>query len=325
MRIAIRLFIFILLCASTFAVETPARAQSWPTHPARVVVPWAPGGATDILARLLANKFSQEFGQPFVVDNRPGGSGNVGALMVARSEPDGYTLLVTNPGAFATNQYLYKQMQYKPSDFAGVMLIAEFPNALMVYKDLPVKSTAELVDYAKKNPTILNGGSSGVGTMGHLALEMFKSMTGTQIQNVFYKGASLSKLDLATGRIHVVIDNIPGYLSELNSGSVRMIAVGTKTRAPSFPNVPTLDESGLKGYQSSVWYALAVPKGVPVNIVRRLNATAATALRSPEFQERLKQLYGSAMGGSPEDADRFFAEESKRWKAIIEAAGVTPE
>lgn len=325
MTSTIRLLAVVLFCASSIAAHTSASAQSWPARPVRVVVPWAPGGITDIVARLLADKLRQELGQQFIVDNRPGVAGNIGAEIVARSEPDGYTLLLTNPGAFATNQYLYKQMRYKPGDFAGVVLLAQFPNALLVHKDLPVRSTAELIDYAKKNPTLLNGASSGSGTSGHLSLEMFKSMTGTKIQNVFYKGAALSKLDLAAGRVQVAIDNIPGYLSELNSGSVRMIAVGTKTRLPSFPDIPTLDESGVKGYQSSVWYALAVPKGVPANIVRRLNAACVTALRSPDIQERLKQLHGFAMGGTPEDADRFFAEESRRWKATIAAAGITPE
>lgn len=326
MRRIIRFLALAAFAAGFFGAAPDVVAQgAWPTRPVKLIVPWAPAGATDIMARLLADRFTKDFGQPFIVDNRPGASGNLGALLVARSEPDGYTLMVTNPGAFATNQYLYKQMQYKPSDFAGIMLIAEFPNALMVNKDLPVKTTAEFIEYAKQNPTSINGASSGAGTTGHLALEMFKSMTGIQIQNVFYKGAALSKLDLAAGRVQVVIDNIPGYLSELQGGSVRMIAVGTTTRLPTMPDVPTIDESGVKGYRSTVWYALAGPRGLPPDIIRALNESAQAALRSSEFQDRLKQLYGRAMGGSPEDAERFFQEESQRWKGIIEAARVTLE
>lgn len=325
MRSAIRFFTLLLVCGAAFTGGSAAWAQAWPERAVKVVVPWAPGGITDILARLLSEKLSKAFAQPFLVDNRAGVAGNIGAEIVAKAEPDGYTLLLTNPGAFATNQYLYKKMQYKPGDFTGVILLAQFPNALMVHKDLPVRSVADLIDYAKKNPTALNGASSGSGTSGHLSLEMFKSMTGTQIQNVFYKGAALSKLDLAAGRVQVAIDNIPGYLSELNSGSVRLIAVGTKARLPSFPEVPTLDESGVKGYQSSVWYALAAPRAVPPALVRRLNEAAAAALGSPDIQDRLKQLHGFSMGGSPDDANRFFAEESRRWKSIIETAGVTPE
>ena len=307
-------------------VAAPVRAQqNWPERPVKVVVPWAPGGITDIVARLLAEKLAKTFGQPFIVDNKGGSAGNIGAELVARADPDGYTLMVTNPGAFSTNQYLYKQMGYKPSDFSGVVLIAQFPNAMMVWKDLPVRTAADVIEYAKRNPTALNGGSSGNGSSGHLSLEMFKAMTGTQIQNVFYKGAALSKLDLAAGRLQIVIDNIPGYLSELQSGAVRMIAVGTRARLPSFPEVPTLDESGVKGYESSVWYALAAPRAVPPPIIRRLNEASNLALKSPDFQERVKQLHGIMMPGTPEDADRFFAEESQRWKGIIASAKIVPE
>ena len=315
------------LCGACLLAALPLQAAEprWPERPVRVVVPWAPGGITDILARLMAERLTQSFGQPFIVDNRSGVAGNIGAEIVARANPDGHTLLLTNPGAFATNQYLYRTMNYKPSDFTGVIVLAQFPNALMVYRDLPVKSTAELIAYAKKNPTVLNGASSGSGTSGHLSLEMFKSMTGTQIQNVFYKGAALSKLDLATGRVHVAIDNIPGYLSELTSGTVRMLAVGTRARLPSFPDVPTLDETGVKGYESSVWYAMAAPRAAPAAIVRRLNEASANALRQPQMQERMKQLHGIVVGGSSDDANRYFADEARRWQQIIQTAGITPE
>jgi len=299
-----------------------AFAQAWPDKPVRVVVPWAPGGITDILARLVAQKMSDRLGQQFVVDNKGGAAGNIGAEIVAKSPADGYTLLLTNPGAFATNQYLYTDMRFQPSDFAPVILLAKFPNALIVHKDLPVKSALELVDYAKKNPAALNGGSSGVGSSGHLSLEMFKTMTGAPVQNVFYKGAAPTKIDLAAGRIQVVLDNIPGYLSEIQSGSVRMLAVGTKTRLATFPDVPTLDEAGVKGYEASVWYAMAAPKGTPQAILARANGAAQAAIDAPDVQERIKQLQGLSVGGSPEDAGKFFAEESARWKTIIEKSGI---
>jgi tripartite-type tricarboxylate transporter receptor subunit TctC len=312
-------------CAVASALPATTFAQNWPERPVRVVVPWAPGGITDILARLVAERLTQAFGQPFIVDNRAGVAGNIGAELVARAAADGHTLMVTNPGAFATNPFLYQNMNYKPADFAGVILLGQFPNALMVYRDLPVKSVADLIAYAKKNPTTLNGASSGSGTSGHLSLEMFKALTGTQIQNVFYKGAALSKIDLAAGRVQVAIDNIPGYLSELTSGTVRMLAVGTKSRLPGWPDIPTLDEAGVKGYESSVWYAMAAPRATPTAIVRRLNVAAGNSLRTPQMQERFKQLHGIAMGGTPEDANRFFAEETQRWKTIITTAGIKPE
>lgn len=319
----------IVLVAAASAAFFPglasAQAGAWPDKPVRVVVPWAPGGITDILARIVAQKLQEKFGQPFVVDNKGGGGGNIGAEMVAKAPADGYTLLLTNPGAFSTNQYLYNDMRYKPSDFAPIIVLAKFPNALIVTKSLPVKTAMELVEYAKKNPMALNGGSSGAGSFGHLSLELFKSMTGAPVQNVFYKGAAPTKIDLASGRIQVVLDNVPGYLSEIQSGSVRMLAVGTKTRLPTYPDVPTLDEAGVKGYESSVWYAIGAPKGTPAAIVRKLNAAAQVALEMPDVQEKIRLQQGLVVGGSPEDAGRFFAEEAQRWKVIIEKSGAKVE
>lgn len=317
----------IVLVAAACAAWLPTGVSAqlvWPDKPVRVIVPWAPGGITDILARLLAQKLSEKFGQQFVIDNKGGAGGNIGADMVAKAPADGYTLLLTNPGAFATNQYLYNDMRYKPSDFAPIIVLAKFPNALIVHKDLPVKSAQELIDYAKKNPTLLNGGSSGAGSSGHLSLEMFKSMTGVQIQNVFYKGAAPTKIDLAAGRLQVVLDNVPGYLSELQGGNVRMLAVGTKMRLSTYPDVPTLDEAGVKGYESSVWYAMAAPKGTSPSIIQRINAAAQAALDSHDLQDKLKPLQGIAVGGSPDDAGRFFNEESLRWKASLKRAAQRP-
>ena len=320
-----RNFVLAALACAALQPGLAGAQAAWPDKPVRVVVPWAPGGITDILARLVALKLSAQFGQQFVVDNKGGAGGNIGADMVAKAPPDGYTLLLTNPGAFSTNQYLYTDMRYKPSDLAPIIVLAKFPNALIVNKDLPVKSAMELVEYARKNPAALNGGSSGAGSSGHLSLEMFKSMTGVQTQNVFYKGAAPTKIDLAAGRIQVVLDNIPGYQSELQTGSVRMLAVGTKSRLATYPDVPTLDEAGVKGYESSVWYAMAAPKGTPQAIIQRVNAAAQAALDAPDIQERLKQLQGISVGGSPDDAARFFAEESQRWKLIIEKSGAKVE
>ena len=315
----------VVLAATAGAVLLPvmvAAAQAtWPDKPVRVIVPWAPGGITDVLARAVAHKLSDQLGQPFVIYNMGGAAGNIGAAMVAKAPADGYTLLLTNPGAFTTNQYFYKDMQYKPADFVPVIVLAEFPNALIVTKSLPVKSVKDLIEYAKKNPTALNGGSSGEGSSGHLSLEMFKSMTGAPIQDVFYKGAAPTKIDLMAGRIQLVLDNIPGYQSALQDGSVRMLAVGTKTRLSTYPDVPTLEEAGVKGYQSSVWYAIAAPKGTPQGIIQNLNSAAQAALNAPDTQKLLQQLQGVSVGGSPEDAGKFFAEETQRWKTVIEKIG----
>ena len=298
--------------------------QTWPTRPVHIILPWAPGGITDILARVLAPKLADRFGQPFIVDNKPGAAGNIGADYVAASTPDGYTLLLTNPGAFSTNQFLYRRLNYKPEKFIGVCLIAVYPNALMVHKDQPFLSPKDVIAYAKEHPNTLNSGSSGVGSSGHLSTEMFKSITGTKVTNIFYRGAASSKLDLASGRIQMVIDNIPSYLGEINAGEIRMLAVGTKQRLPNYPNVPTLDEAGVPGFESTVWYALAAPKGTPQEIVDSLNKTVNDALRLEDVKKILAQQSGTAMGGTPADADRFFHEEAERWHAVITAAGITP-
>jgi tripartite-type tricarboxylate transporter receptor subunit TctC len=315
-------FVFALLAVTIFGL--PAQAAKWPDHPVRIIVPWAPGGITDILARLLAPKLSEKLGQPFVVENKPGASGNIGADYVASSAPDGYTLLLTNPGAFATNQFLYRHLNYKPAEFVGISLLADFPNALLVNDSQPFKSVKEVIAYARAHPGALNGGSSGVGSSGHLSIAMFDKIAGTKITNVFYRGAAAAKVDLSAGRIQLVIDNIPGYLSEINAGKVRMLAVGTKTRLQNYPNVPTMEQAGVPGYQSTVWYAMAAPKGTPPQIVTEVNTVVNDALKQDDVRKMLALQSGEAMGGTPADADRFFQSETKRWGGVIKAAGIPP-
>jgi tripartite-type tricarboxylate transporter receptor subunit TctC len=315
--------VFALLVVMT-ALGPSLHAQSWPNRTVRIVVPWAAGGITDVLARLVAPKLSSTFGQQFIVENKPGAAGNIGAGYVAASSPDGYTLLLTNPGAFATNQFLYRNLRYAPAEFVGICLLADFPNALLVNKEQPFHSVKEVIAYAKEHPSELNGGSSGSGSSGHLSIEMFKNLTGTKITNVFYGGAAASRVDLSAGRIHLVIDNIPSYLSEIGAGSVRMLAVGTKKRLANYPDVPTMDEAGVSDYQSTVWYALAAPKGTPAEIVDMLNKAVNDALKQDDVKKMLAIQSGVAMGGTPADANRFFQEETKRWGAVIAASGIVP-
>lgn len=315
--------IFAVFVALT-AFAPLSHAQTWPSRPVRIIVPWAAGGITDVLARLIATKLSGRFGQQFIVENKPGAAGNIGASFVATAAPDGQTLLLTNPGAFVTNQFLYRNLSYKPTDFASICLIADFPNALLVNKDQPFKSAKDVIAFAKEHPTELNSGSSGSGSAGHLSTEMFKKMTDTKITNVFYSGAAASRIDLAAGRIQMVIDNVPSYLSEINAGSVRMLAVGTRKRLKNYPDVPTMDEAGVPDYQSTVWYAFAAPKGTPAEIVGSLNKAVNEALEEDDVKKMLALQSGVPMGGTPEDADRFFRDESRRWNAVITAAGITP-
>jgi len=315
--------IFALVVAAT-VLSPPSLAQKWPTRPVRIVVPWAAGGVTDVLARLIAPKLSDRFGKQFIIENKPGAAGNIGASFVAASAPDGQTLLLTNPGAFVTNQFLYGHLAYKPAEFVAICLLADFPNALLVNKEQPFQSVKDVIAYAKKHPDELNGGSSGSGSAGHLSIEMFKKLTDTKIVNVFYSGAAASRVDLTAGRIQLVIDNVPSYLSEINAGSVRILAVGTKERLPNYPDVPTMDEAGVPGYQSTVWYALAAPKGTPPDIVDMLNKAVNDALKQDDVLKMLALQSGVAMGGTAADAERFFQDETKRWGSVIAAAGLRP-
>lgn len=301
-----------------------SHAQKWPSRPVRIIVPWAAAGITDVLARVIAPKLSDRFGQQFIVENKPGAAGNIGAGYVAASAPDGHTLLLTNPGAFATNQFLYRHLTYRPAEFVAVCLLADFPNALLVNKEQPFHSVKEVIAYAREHPSELSGGSSGSGSAGHLSIEMFEKLTDTKITNVFYSGAAASRVDLSAGRIQLVIDNIPSYLSEINSGAVRMIAVGTRARLRNYPDVPTMEEAGVPHYQSTVWYALAAPHGTPPEIVNMLNEAVNDALKEDDVGKVLAIQSGVAMGGTPADADRFFQDEARRWGAVISAAGIAP-
>lgn len=306
------------------ALISSSHAQKWPNRPVRIIVPWAAAGITDVLARLIAPKLSDRFGQQFIVENKPGAAGNIGAGYVAASAPDGHTLLLTNPGAFATNQFLYRHLKYKPADFVAVCLLADFPNAFLVNREQPFHAVKEVIAYAKGHPNELSGGSSGSGSSGHLSIEMFEKLTDTKITNVFYSGAASSRVDLSAGRIQLVIDNIPGYLSEINSGAVRMLAVGTRARLRNYPDVPTMEEAGVSDYQSTVWYALAAPRGTPTEIVTILNEAVNDALKDDDVSKVLAIQSGAAMGGTPADAERFFRDEARRWGGVITSAGITP-
>ena len=315
----------------TFALASPAVLTAheahaeWPEKPVKVIVPWSPGGITDTIARILGQAWSETFGQQFVIENHPGAAGNIGAELVANASADGYTLLMTNPGAFVTNHLLYKDMSYEPDDLDIVIAVAQFPNALMVNKDVPANSVAEFIDYARAHPGELSGASSGVGSSGHLSLELLKTMADLDIVHVPYQGAAPTRVDLAAGRVQVVVDNIPGYMASFEDGSVRMLGVGTRERLDNFPDVPTIEEAGgLEGFQAIVWYALAAPAGTPADIVEKLNEATNEIMEQEEILERMSALHAIPMGGSQADAQAFIDEETARWKKIIDAAGVKP-
>jgi tripartite-type tricarboxylate transporter receptor subunit TctC len=310
--------LFLALLVAAGAVQ----AQEWPAKAVRFVVPFPPGGTTDILARLVGQHLSEALGQTFVIDNRGGAGGNIGAAEVAKAAADGYTIMMGTPGTQAINQYIYTKMPYDTEkDFAPVSFVARVPNVIVVHPGVGVKSLQELIKYARANPNKLNSASPGAGTTGHLSLELFKSMTDTKIVHVTYGGAANSRIDLAAGRVQVAIDNVPSYLAEIQSGAVRMLAVGSTKRLESFPDVPTVEEAGLPGYEANVWYALAVRKGTPREIIDKVNRMANDALKAPDVAKRVRELHGIPMGGSPQDAEAFFAREAVRWKKVIEVSG----
>ena len=310
-----------------------ARAQStWPTKPVRIVVPFAASGTTDILARALAPELQRAFsasGQPFIVDNKPGAGGNSGAAEVAKSPGDGYTLLMGTVGTHAINPSLYPKMPYDHvKDFAPVTLVAGVPNVLVINpaaaQKYNVNSVADLVKALKANPGRLNMASSGNGTSIHLAGELFKSMTGTFMLHLPYRGSGPALIDLMAGNVDLMFDNLPSALPHIKSGRLKALAVTSAARSGALPEVPTVEEVGgplLKGYDASSWFGLLAPAGTPADVVLRLQQETAKALATPVMKERLLSQGAIPSGMSPSDFVRFIDAETKKWAKVVKASG----
>jgi len=304
------------------ALAIGASAQPYPTKPIRLVVPFPAGGTTDVLARAAAQKLTETLGQPVVVDNRPGAGGNIGAELVAKSPPDGYTLLMGTVGTHAINPSLYPKMPYDHvRDFVPVILVAGVPNVLVINPALPVNSVQELIAYAKANPGKLNFASSGNGTSIHLSGELFKTMAGVQITHVPYKGSAPALQDLVGGQVQLMFDNLPSALALIKGGRLKALAVTSKERAPALPDVPTMTESGLPGFEASSWFGLLAPAGTPQPVVAKLNAEIAKWLASPEAKEKLLAQGANAAGGTPEDFTRHIAAETAKWQKVVKESG----
>jgi len=264
------------------ALSPVAAAQNYPTKPIRLVVPFPAGGTTDILARAAAQKLSEALGQQVVVDNRPGAGGNIGADIVAKSAPDGYTLLMGTVGTHAINPSLYTKMPYDHfKDFVPVVLVAGVPNVLVVTPSLPVNSVQDLIKLAKEKPGQINFASSGSGTSIHLSGELFKTMTGVEMTHVPYKGSSPALTDLMGGQVQLMFDNLPSALPQIKGGKLRAIAVTSTKRAPALPDIPTMAESGLPGFEASSWFGVLAPAGTPPAVVTRINTEINKWLQSP--------------------------------------------
>ena len=313
------------LCLGAFAA--PAFAQAWPSKPVRIVVPFAPGGTTDILARALAPELGKAFGQTFIIENKPGAGGNTGADLVAKSPPDGYTLLMGTVGTQAINPALYPKMPYDAvKDFMPISLFAGVPNVLVInpakataYKITDVKS---LIAYAKANPGKLNMASSGNGTSIHLSGELFKSMTGTYMLHFPYRGSGPALLDLIGGTMDVMFDNLPSALPQIKAGKLTALAVTSSERSAALPDVPTIAEAGpVKGYEASSWFGLLAPAGTPPDIVNRLQQETAKALATPALKDRLVSQGAIPSGNTPAQFTQFIAAETKKWAQVVKASG----
>jgi tripartite-type tricarboxylate transporter receptor subunit TctC len=313
-----------------FAVPGLALAQgAWPGKPVRIVVPFAAGGTTDILARALAPELQKAFGQPFVVDNKSGAGGNVGATEVAKAAPDGYTLLMGTVGTHAINAALYPKLGFDHvKDFVPVTLVAGVPNVLVVNpanaQKYGINSVADLARVAKANPGKLNLASSGNGTSIHLAGELFKSMTGTYMVHFPYRGSSPALLDLLGGTMDLMFDNLPSSMPHIKAGKLKALAVTSSVRSAALPDVPTIAEVGgpaLKGYEASSWFGLLAPAGTPMEIVNRIQQETAKALASPSLKERLLAQGAIPSGMTSAEFERHITAETRKWAAVVKAAG----
>ena len=309
--------------AVCLAVAWPAGAQAaFPERPVTLIVPFPAGGSTDLVARVVAEKMSANLGQQIVVDNRGGAGGNVGSAAAAKAEADGYTILMGTVATHALNPALYKKMPYDPvKDFAPVSLLVVVPNVLVVNPDFPAHSVAELIALAKEKPGELSYASSGNGTPLHLSGELFKSMAGIDIVHVPYKGAGPALIDVMGGHVPIMFDNLPSSTEHIKAGKLRGLAVTTAERAPSMPDLPTVAESGLPGYETYTWNALFAPAGTPPEVIARLNEAAVQAVGDPQVQAKLQAVGASVVGSTPEQLAAHVQAELAKWAPVVKASG----
>jgi tripartite-type tricarboxylate transporter receptor subunit TctC len=303
--------------------STSASAQAYPNRPIRLVVTFPTGGAPDILARLFSEK--AQLGQPVVIDNKPGAGGNIGSDIVAKSAGDGYTIVMGTVGTHSINGSLYEKMPYDMvKNFSPISLIASAPNLLVVNNDLPVKTVNELIAYMKANPNKLSFGSPGIGTSVHMSGELFKSMTGTSMTHVPYKGRQFFLPDLLGGSIQLVFDNMPSALPMAKEGKIRAIAQTTAKRSPAAPDVPTVAES-LPGFEATTWFAMFAPANTPKPVIEKLNAEVVRVFKLPEVAERLKTLGLDPVLSTPDELGKYQASEIVKWTKVVKESGAKAE
>ena len=303
-----------------------ALAQTWPSKPIRVIVPFAAGGPADLLPRLIGPKLTEAWGVPVVVENKPGAGGNIGMELVAKSPPDGYTFVIGPTGNLVVNQHLFASLPYDPmKDLAPVTLVATFSNLLVVHPDVPAKTVAELIALAKAKPNSLSFGSPGTGSQPHLGGEYLKQLAGIDIVHVPYNGTAPALRDLLGGQIQFMFSQTSAALPQIQGGKLRALGVASPKRAPQLPDVPTIAESGLAGFEAVSWYALLAPAGTPKDVVAKLQAEIAKVLQMPDVREKLWAQGGEPVGNTPEQLAALMRSESARYAEIVKRGNIKPE
>ncbi len=302
-----------------------ALGQAYPAKPVRIVVAFTAGGTTDILARGVGQQLTERLKQPFVIDNKPGAGGNIGTEIVVRSPPDGYTLIIDSVGPIAINPTLYKGLSYNPlTDLVPIVLIAEVPNVLVVHPSLGVKNFDEFVAYAKANPGKLNYGSTGIGTSSHLSGYMLSKRIGIEVTHVPYKGADVLN-DLLAGRLQFMFATIPSVIQQVQGGKLIAIAMSSAKRSRSLPDVPTIIESGLPGFEAGAWFGFFAPKGTPEAVIAQINRTVNEIIAMPSLEKQMISEGADPVGGTPAEFGQFVQREYEKWKLVVRESGATAE
>jgi tripartite-type tricarboxylate transporter receptor subunit TctC len=307
------------------ACAEPDLAAHYPSRAVKIIVSAPPGGGLDIVARVVADRLAKRWGQPFVVENRPGAGGNLGAETVAQAEPDGYTLLAAQPAPLTTNVVLYRKLNFDPAAFEPLAIMSSIPNTLVVRSEFPANSVQELIAFARDNPGKVNFGSQGVGTTPHLTGELFARLTGTRLTHVPYRGTAQAVNDLIAGHLDLLFFQLDSVREQYQAKRAKMLAVTTAARVASVPDVPTLEEAGVKGFRSDTWNALAAPPKTPAAVVAKLNGAINEVLHAPETAEHLRAMDMTPIGGTPDAIKAFINDETARWGAVIRAAKISAD
>jgi tripartite-type tricarboxylate transporter receptor subunit TctC len=315
-----KLIVVLVACGPT--VAGPAAAQQYPARSIRLIVPFVAGGSADVLGRVLAQRWTQQYGQQVVVENRTGSGGHVGAEAAARATPDGYTIVFGTIGIHAAYT-IYSKLNYDPArDLQPVALYADVPCIIIVHPSVPAKNVRELIELARKNPARLNFGSAGSGSSTHMVGEWFKLVTGVNLTHIPYKGSAQAMQDLLGGQIEMMFENLPTAIAQVRAGKVRALGMTSKARSPSMPEVVTVAEAGVPDFEATAWFTIAAPAKVPADIIRRLNTDMNAFLKAPDMQPRWIEMGVVPLGGSPAEAEKFFVAEREKWNKVITAAGI---